>query len=85
MTSQVTTIVTVLLTVYGWLIIAYAVMSWFPIRGFLYDVYEVLDTVVGPYVGLFRRFIPPIGAVDISPLVAFFVVQLVIGAVRALR
>jgi YggT family protein len=41
--------------------------------GFLRDVCE-------PYLGLFRRFIPPIGPLDISPIVAIFVLQLV-GAI----
>jgi YggT family protein len=36
--------------------------------GFLRDVSE-------PYLGLFRRFIPPIGPVDISPIVALLVLQ----------
>jgi uncharacterized protein YggT (Ycf19 family) len=38
--------------------------------GFLRDVSE-------PYLGLFRRFIPPIGPIDISPLVAVLVLQIV--------
>ncbi len=40
--------------------------------GFLRDVTE-------PYLGLFRRFIPPIGPVDVSPIVAILVLQIVGG------
>ena len=40
--------------------------------GFLRDVSE-------PYLGIFRRFIPPIGPIDISPIVAILVLQLVVG------
>jgi uncharacterized protein YggT (Ycf19 family) len=40
------------------------------VLGFLRDVCE-------PYLGIFRRFIPPIGPVDISPLVAILVLQIV--------
>jgi uncharacterized protein YggT (Ycf19 family) len=36
--------------------------------GFLRDVTE-------PFLGLFRRFIPPIGPIDISPLVAILLLQ----------
>jgi YggT family protein len=47
--------------------------------GFLTDVTE-------PYLGLFRRFIPPIGPVDVSPIVAILVLQIVglflIGLIR---
>ena len=40
------------------------------VLGFLRDVSE-------PYLGLFRRFIPPIGPIDISPIVAIFVLNIV--------
>ena len=45
--------------------------------GFLRDVSE-------PYLGIFRRFIPPIGPIDISPIVAILVLQLVGGLIIAL-
>ena len=45
--------------------------------GFLRDVSE-------PYLGIFRRFIPPIGPIDVSPLVAILVLQLVGGLIIAL-
>jgi len=38
--------------------------------GFLRDVCE-------PYLSLFRRFIPPIGPIDVSPIVAILVLQIV--------
>ena len=41
------------------------------IQRFLYDVCE-------PYLRLFRRFLPPLGPLDLSPIVAVF--ALVIGA-----
>ena len=47
------------------------------ILGFLRDVSE-------PYLGIFRRFIPPIGPIDISPIVAILVLQFVGGFIIAL-
>jgi uncharacterized protein YggT (Ycf19 family) len=41
------------------------------VLGFLRDVSE-------PYLGLFRRFIPPIGPVDISPIVAILVLTVLV-------
>ena len=62
---------------YEYLIIAYIIMSWFrPATGFLRDAYVALGTITEPYLGIFRRFIPPIGMIDISPLVALIVLQL---------
>jgi YggT family protein len=40
------------------------------VLGFLRDVCE-------PYLKIFRRFIPPIGPLDVSPIVAVLVLQIV--------
>jgi YggT family protein len=82
-----------LVTVYSLLIFAYVLLSLifsFGVRvpysrwsdavlGFLRDVCE-------PYLRIFRRFIPMIGPLDISPIVALLVLQIVgnivVGAVR---
>jgi YggT family protein len=66
---------------YGLLIVIYVLMSWFPMRGAIYDVYRVLGSVVEPYLGLFRNLIPPVGNFDFSPLVAYFVLQVVVNYV----
>jgi len=52
------------------------------IQRFLYDVCE-------PYLRIFRRFIPPLGPLDISPIVAIFTLwiasRLVIGLLEQLH
>lgn len=47
------------------------------VLGFLRDVCE-------PYLSIFRRFIPPIGPLDVSPIVAVLVLQIVGQIVIAL-
>ena len=82
-----------LLTVYVILILAYIVVQFFFAFGARPGYYRWLDTVLTflrdvaePYLRIFRRFIPPIGPIDISPIVAIIVLQIVgsiiIGAVR---
>ena len=44
------------------------------VLGFLRDVCE-------PYLSIFRRFIPPIGPVDVSPIVAILLLQIVGGII----
>ena len=66
---------------YGLLIFIYVIMSWFPMRGAAYDIYKVIGSVVEPYLGLFRNLIPPMGNFDFSPLVAYFVLQIVVNYV----
>lgn len=43
----------------------------------------MIDRLVRPYVGLFQRFIPPLGGIDFSPIVALvvlnFIERLVVG------
>jgi len=63
---------------YSLLVFVYVLMSWFPVRGTLYDVYQVVGSVVEPYVGLFRRIIPPLGGMDFSPWAAILALRWVI-------
>jgi len=62
---------------YTWLIIIYVLMSWIPSSGgTIGEIRSVLGTLVEPYLGLFRRIIPPIGMIDISPIAAILVLQI---------
>lgn len=62
--------------VYRYMLIGYILMSWVPalqesaVGGFLEKVCE-------PYLGFFRKFIPPIGMIDISPIVGLFVLYFI--------
>jgi YggT family protein len=62
---------------YIWLIIIYVLMSWFPVSGVFADIQRALASIVEPYLGLFRRIVPTVGALDISPIVAILVLQFV--------
>lgn len=66
--------------VYSFVIVVYVLLSWFPTdRGIIGDIYRVLGRICDPYLNLFRRFIPPIGGmVDVSPIVALLVLQLLV-------
>ena len=72
------------ITVYAWLIVAQAVMSWLQLRPgtAAYRVYAVLGQVTEPYLGLFRRVIPVarIGGtgIDFSSVVALIVLFVVL-------
>ena len=72
------------ITVYAWLIVARAVMSWLQLRPGTgaYRVYAVLGDVTEPYLSLFRRFIPVarIGGVgvDLSAAAALLVLFVVL-------
>ena len=51
-----------LVDLYTFIIFVYVILSWIPVkRGLLADIDNVLAKLCEPYLGLFRRFIPPIG------------------------
>ena len=76
--SQVDRFVTVFIGVYTLMIFAYILTSWvrLPYSPWLNRVQRFLYDVSEPYLRLFRRFIPPLGPLDLSPLVAVIVLQI---------
>lgn len=40
------------------------------------DIGAVLESIVGPYLNIFRRFMPPMGGIDWSPVLAILVLNL---------
>lgn len=70
------TILRDLITVYSYALLVYILMSWFP-GARDSAVGRFLARICEPYLEPFRRIIPPIGGMlDISPIVAFFVLNL---------
>lgn len=70
-----------LVNFYEILIIAYILMSWLrPTDGLVGDIYRVLGTFTEPWLGIFRRFVPPIGMIDISPIVAIIALRVLTNA-----
>jgi YggT family protein len=79
-----------LVTVYSLIIVAYVVTSLvfslgvrMPYNRVLNSVLEFLRDVSEPYLRPFRRIIPMIGPLDLSPIVALFVLQIVGGLIAS--
>ena len=77
-----------LLRVYVILILVYIVVNLIFAFGARPPYSRALDAVLGflrdvcePYLSIFRRFIPPLGPIDISPIVAILVLQIVGGLI----
>ncbi|MGE7997183.1 YggT family protein [Lysinibacillus sp. NPDC093190] len=60
--------------VYSLMLVAYVLMSWVPAVQNS-SVGRILAKLCEPYLGIFRKFIPPIGMIDISPIVAIFLLN----------
>ena len=76
--------VAALILVYTLIILAYIVINLIFAFGARPGYYRWLDAVLTflrevsePYLRIFRRFIPPLGPLDLSPIVAIFVLQIV--------
>jgi YggT family protein len=88
--SDIAGYITTLANVYVIVMLAYILSSLFfsfggrvpysrwssALLGFLRDVCE-------PVLGFFRRFIPPLGPLDLSPIVAIVVIRLVAGLIAS--
>jgi len=65
------TVINFAFTVYQYMVIAYVLMSWVPQMRET-SIGQLLERLVEPYLAPFRRFIPTLGFIDISPIVALF-------------
>ncbi|WP_136606488.1 YggT family protein [Paenibacillus dokdonensis] len=75
MLAEIETILRLLFNIYFYMVIVYVLMSWLPNLRENF-IGELLAKLVEPYLSPFRRFIPPIfGMLDISPIVALFILQ----------
>ena len=64
-----------IIQIYNILIIARVFASWI-VRNPYNRVYHFLITITEPVLGLIRRIIPPLMGLDLSPIIAFFLLDL---------
>ena len=69
--------------VYWIIILAYVVFSWVQMMGARIPYHRWLTAVMGfvnevsePYLRIFRRLLPPMGGLDLSPMIGIFVLIL---------
>jgi YggT family protein len=67
-----------LLQLYSICIFARIILSWFPITpgGAMATIFSVLWNITEPVLRPLRQVIPPIGMMDLSPLIVFFAIQI---------
>ena len=74
-------------SLYSLVIVVYCIFTWFPIprEGIVADIFGFLAKITEPYLNLFKKLIPPIGGmVDITPIIALVVLQLVVSLIARL-
>jgi YggT family protein len=77
--DSIQSFVGVFIGVYILLILAYIITSWIrlPYSPWLNRIQRFLYDVCEPYLRIFRRIVPPIGPLDLSPMIAVIVLILV--------
>jgi YggT family protein len=78
--DQIRSFINVFIGVYILVILVYIITSWIrlPYSPWLNRVQRFLYDVCDPYLRLFRRIVPPLGPLDLSPIVGVF--ALILGA-----
>ncbi|MBD0341167.1 MAG: YggT family protein [Microcoleus sp. Co-bin12] len=92
MSSSIALLATTLSTflqIYLVLMIFRVLLSWFPNINWYDPPFSILSQLTDPYLNLFRSIIPPLGGIDFSPMIAFFVLQfgsqILIGLLTSLQ
>lgn len=75
--TSLQTFVRVFIGVYTLLIFGYVIAAWIRPSYAMNPVHRFLHDVCDPYLRLFRRILPPLGPLDLSPVVAIVVLWLV--------
>ena len=71
-----------LLQVYFVVLIGRIILSWFPVQPgtTMAQISGILHDLTEPVLGPLRRTIPPLGMLDLSPLIVFIGIQILQGA-----
>jgi YggT family protein len=70
--TQVELFINVFISVYALIVFLYVLTSWVRLPYSLNPVQRFLSEVCEPYLRLWRRVLPSMGALDLSPMVAIF-------------
>jgi YggT family protein len=76
-TDLVTNSLASFINIYLLLIFVRILLSWFPTADWANQTMSFLAPITDPYLNIFRSFIPPLGGMDISPILAIIILQTV--------
>lgn len=74
--GEVAAVLAQALELYKWLLVARILMSWLPNIDWYKQPFKLLSTLTDPVMEPFRRLVPPLGGIDFSPILLFFLLNL---------
>ncbi len=72
------------ITIYTGLLFVRILLTWFPNISFYDQPFATLAQLTDPYLNVFRSIIPPLGGMDLSPMLAIIILQLLGGFVAGI-
>lgn len=73
-------ILSLVCTIYVYLIILRAILSWFSPDPYN-PLYRALLSITEPIMDPFRRIIPPLGGMDLSPIILILIIEYIIKGI----
>lgn len=70
------------LKIYWILLIVRILLSWFQTAEWAGQIISFLAPITDPYLNIFRSIIPPLGGIDISAILALFLLQFIQGSLE---
>lgn len=81
---MVTELLCILLLVYTWILFARIILSWVTMAWSpppsLSPIIRVIYDLTEPILGIFRRYIPPVGGIDFSAILVFIILRVIRNA-----
>jgi YggT family protein len=72
------------ISIYLGLLLIRVLLTWFPNIEWYNQPFAALSQITDPYLNLFRSLIPPLGGMDLSPMLAFFALTFLQSALHPL-
>ncbi len=69
---------------YTWVLIARILLTWLPSIDWYKQPFRLLAEITDPLLSIFRGIIPPLGGLDLSPILLFVALNIVQGILASL-
>ena len=67
------------LLIYSYILILRVLLTWFPNLDWSNPILSNVSAITDPYLNVFRGIIPPLGGLDLSPILAFILLRVLEG------
>ena len=83
--SNILAVLAQTLFIYSYILILSILLTWFPNLDWSNPILSNIKAISDPYLNLFRGIIPPLGGLDLSPILAFIVLNFAQSILTNLR